>query len=229
MTPATCYDGGSLSVLLMKTLLRRIVRERGFAWYGFCQFFTLVFFLVLYRTRVFGREHVPAEGGCLLASTHQSFFDPVLVGLLLGRQIRQLARESLFRNPVFGRLIRSLGAIPIERGRNDRQALSQGIEALRRGHLLLVFPEGTRTRDGTIGPLKPGIFLMARRAGVPIVPVAVVGAYEAWPRNRALPSLLKGLRVGFGPPLDPARGRDLHHKVKAVMEETRKRLLEVRI
>jgi 1-acyl-sn-glycerol-3-phosphate acyltransferase len=213
----------------MKSLLERLFRERGFLWYGFSQFLTIVFFSLFYRYRVFGRENVPREGGALLASTHQSFFDPVLVGLFLPRQIRQLARRSLFRNPVFARLIRSLGAIPIDRGRSDRRALAQGIETLEEGHLLLVFPEGTRTPDGNIGKLKTGIFLMARRAQVPVVPVAIEGAFSAWPRWRRLPALFGGIRVAFGSPIEAGTGREMPKHVKEAMGRLKARLEKVKI
>ncbi len=201
----------------MKTLLGRLFGEKGFAWYGFCQFLTIVFFVVFFRYRAFGRENVPSRGGALLASNHQSFFDPVLIGLLLNRRINQLARSTLFRNPVFARLIRSLGSIPIERGKGDKEALGKGIEVLRSGGLLVVFPEGTRTSDGEIGDLMPGIFLMARRAGAPIIPVVIEGAFRAWPRHRKLFSAFRGIKVAFGRPLVPGKGLEVRDAVKESM------------
>ncbi|MHC5081790.1 MAG: lysophospholipid acyltransferase family protein [Planctomycetota bacterium] len=111
----------------MKGILERWIREKGFWWYGFCQFLSIVFFLLFFRYRVFGREHVPSKGPVLIASNHQSFFDPVLVGLGLGRQIHIMAREGLFRIPGFAALIRSLNAFPLKRGAFDR---SRGVSSL---------------------------------------------------------------------------------------------------
>ena len=185
----------------MKGILERLVRERGFWWYGICQFLSVVFFGGLFRYRAFGRGHVPSEGGVVLASNHQSYFDPVLVGLSLGRQIHIMAREGLFSVPGFSALIRSLNAFPVRRGAFDREALRQALKLLGEGKVLVVFPEGTRTRDGRLLKPKAGIGLMARKAGVPVVPVLIRGAFEAWPANRALFRAFVPIRVDFGPPV----------------------------
>lgn len=190
----------------VKGLVQRLVREKRFWWYGFCQFLSIVFFVVLFRYRVFGRDRVPAEGGVLVVSNHQSFFDPVLVGLGLGRQIHIMAREGLFRVPGFSTLIRSLNAFPVKRGAFDREAIRRALDVLERGDLLLVFPEGTRTRDGSLLVPKPGIGLLARRAGVKVVPAVIRGAFEAWPSHRLLFRAFVPLAVAFGEPVESDRG-----------------------
>jgi 1-acyl-sn-glycerol-3-phosphate acyltransferase len=214
----------------VKGILARLVGEKGFGWYGFCQSLTIAFFLVFYRYRVHGRENVPARGAVLIASNHQSFFDPVLVGLGLSRQITIMARESLFRVPGFAALIRSLNAFPVKRGGFDREAIRRAVEVLDEGRLLLLFPEGRRTRDGRLGPPKPGIALLARKANVPVVPAVIHGAYEAWPPHRALFRLFVPIRVAFGAPLRADRlGRGGLEKevaeswasLKTVLEGTR--------
>ena len=135
--------------------------------------------------------HVPdlrrMAGGMLIASNHESFFDPVLVGMGLPEPIFYLARRSLFRIPVFGQVIRVVGARPVSRGAVDGQALRLMLKLLRGGQRLLMFPEGTRSRDGSLGPFKKGVAAVAVRCGVPVLPVAVAGAREAWPRTSVLP------------------------------------------
>jgi 1-acyl-sn-glycerol-3-phosphate acyltransferase len=154
----------------------------------------------LFRVRVFGRENVPRRGGALIASSHQSYLDPALVAVGLKRPVSFMARSDLFGAPLFGALIRSLGAFPVERGGADVGAFREAVRRLQHGSLLLVFPEGTRTPDGSIRPLKEGLPALAVRAGVPIVPAVIDGAFELWPRSRALFTLGR-VWVAFGRPL----------------------------
>jgi 1-acyl-sn-glycerol-3-phosphate acyltransferase len=175
-------------------------------WYGICQFISIVFFLLFYRYRAFGRGNVPVRGAVLVASNHQSFFDPVLIGLSLPRPISIMAREGLFRVPGFATLIRSLNAFPVKRGAFNREAIRRAMEVLGGEKLLLLFPEGTRTRDGRLMPPKPGIALLARKADVPVVPAVIHGAYRAWPSHRALFRLFVPIRVAFGEPLRVGKG-----------------------
>ena len=154
----------------------------------------------VFQIRIDGIGNVPREGGVILACNHQSFLDPVLVGMRLPREIHFMARRSLFRNPVFGALIVALNAFPIQRDSRDVKGVKETIARLRAGNALLIFPEGTRTRDGNIAPVKAGIGMIAKRAAVPIVPVLIEGAYKVWPRNRILPG--PGcVNVSFGPAL----------------------------
>jgi 1-acyl-sn-glycerol-3-phosphate acyltransferase len=140
------------------------------------------------RLRITGAEKVPASGAAILASNHQSFLDPVVVGCGLTRHCHYLARESLFKVPLLRSVILRLNAMPVARESvAPKQALEVCLKALESGRLLVFFPEGTRTRDGELGPLKRGIALMARRSGVPVVPVWIEGSFQAWPRHRRLP------------------------------------------
>lgn len=152
-----------------------------------------------WHLRVTGREHIPTTGGCLLASNHQSYLDPALVATTLDREVHFMARQSLFRIPGFGSLITAMNSFAVERGSGDVGAVKMAISRLQAGNVLLMFPEGTRTRDGELGRVKPGIAMIARRAGVPIVPVLVQGAYRLWPRQQLLPAI-GAITVSFGPP-----------------------------
>lgn len=157
----------------------------------------------LYGLRVVGREHWPAEGGALICANHQSMFDPPLVGLTCPRRLYYLARKTLFDVPILSPLIRFFDAIPIDRDGMGLAGLKETLRRVRAGEMVLLFPEGTRTRDGEVGPLKPGLLLVVRRSGVPLVPVGIDGAYQAWPRTQRLPRLGR-IAVVIRPPIPAA-------------------------
>lgn len=157
-----------------------------------------------YRYRAWGTHHIPRTGPVLFLSNHQSFLDPILVGLgAHRRQFYALARSTLLRPKIFGWLIRSLNAIPVERGASDVGALRQCIDVLQRGHALLLFPEGRRTEDGSVGAFQNGTLLIIKRAMPQVVPVAIEGAFQAWPRTRALPKATGRVGAMFGQPIAP--------------------------
>ena len=155
----------------------------------------------LFDLKVYGIEHVPTEGGVLLLSNHQSNLDPVMIGVQLRRPVSFLAKSELFEPWGFRWLIRQLNAFPVRQGAGDVSAVKETINKLKAGHLLTVFPEGTRTPDGNILPLQNGFALVVRRAGVPIVPVAIDGTFQSWPRDAWLPHP-HPIRVKFGPAMD---------------------------
>jgi len=157
---------------------------------------------IVLRVRGYGQGRVPARGGVLLLSNHQSFVDPVLITATLGRKLSFMAREPLFRVPLFGALIRSLGAFPVRPDRPDKGALRYAIGLLEKGGALLMFPEGTRTWDGELMLMKGGFRVLVRRARIPVLPVAIDGAFRAWPRTRRLPRPAR-VRVAFGRPIGP--------------------------
>jgi 1-acyl-sn-glycerol-3-phosphate acyltransferase len=171
-------------------------------WWHFLHFLCYLWVGSAYRYRAWGFRKVPREGPVLLVSNHQSFLDPILVGLSVHhRQFYALARSSLFRHAAFAWLIRSINAIPVERGTADMTAMRRCIEVLRQGHALLIFPEGTRTPDGTTKEFATGTMLIVRRAEPLVVPVAVEGSYDAWPKERKLPRASGKVGVMFGDPI----------------------------
>ena len=153
-----------------------------------------------WKFRVFGLENLPRTGGVLLASKHQSVLDPVLVAMVLPREMHFMARRTLFRNPVFRAIIAGYNAFAIERDTADVKGVNSAIARLEAGNILLVFPEGTRTGNGSIAPMK-SVGVIAERAAVPIVPVLIQGAYEVWPKGRLIPHLGM-ISLVFGKPLD---------------------------
>ena len=143
---------------------------------------------------------MPPEGPVLVCSNHQSHLDPVLVGLVFGRRLNFVARKSLFKFPPFRWLIQFLDAIPIDRGGMGLEGIKESIRRLRRGEAVLIFPEGTRTSDGEVADLKPGFCALARRTKATLLPVAIDGAYQAWPKNGWLIRLCR-IQVGVGEPI----------------------------
>jgi 1-acyl-sn-glycerol-3-phosphate acyltransferase len=160
------------------------------------QFIALCFF----GLRVRGRELWPRAGGGLVCANHQSNFDPPLVGLTCGRHMNYLARDTLFRIPLLKQLITFLDAIPINREGLGLGGIKETLRRLKAGELVLIFPEGTRTHDGGVAQLKPGFISLARRSRVPLIPVGIDGAFQAWPRTSRFPRLSR-LAVVIGEPI----------------------------
>lgn len=154
-----------------------------------------------------GMEHVPRGGALMIVANHSSFLDPPIVGAVAPRQLAFLAKEELFRIPLFGRLIHALNARPLRRAGADPRALRTALRVLEEGRALLVFPEGTRGDEGTLRTPKAGAGMLAVLSGVPVVPVYIEGSGRVWPRGRTLPRPGKVI-VRFGPPLRFERGGD---------------------
>lgn len=140
-----------------------------------------------FRRRIVGRSTVPREGGLLIVSNHVSYLDPALIACSTARPCHFFARASLFRFPVFGALLRRLQAIPVERGGGQRAALQRSVEILQTGNALVLFPEGTRSSDGSLGEFESGVGLLATKANVPILTVYLEGAHRALPRGAHIP------------------------------------------
>lgn len=134
--------------------------------------------LFVFRVKRVGIENIPKNGGVIVAYNHKSYWDPVIAGATCPRKLRFMAKEELFKNPLFGRLIKALGAFPISRGRGDIGAVKGSLKILKEGNTMLIFPEGHRSKDGQIGSAKPGVAAIAHRARVPVVPACISGDYK---------------------------------------------------
>jgi len=161
-------------------------KEIRVVWYWICHWFCRLFCILFFRLRAYGTENVPAKGGFILVSNHQSYLDPVLCGVALKRQLCFLARETLFGNWFFRWLTFSLNAIPLRPGEADLTAVKKVISKLKEGKGVCLFPEGTRTTDGKIATFKGGFSLLCRRGQAPVVPVVIDGAFECWPRHKKI-------------------------------------------
>jgi 1-acyl-sn-glycerol-3-phosphate acyltransferase len=173
--------------------------ERNAYWRFFQFIMQSVFcFWMGYRAR--GLEHLP-EGGALLLINHQSFLDPLLVGLPFERPVSYLARDNLFHVPVVGHILQNTYVIPINRKAASTASIREAIRRIDHGFYVGIFPEGTRSRDGRVGELKPGFLSLIRRTDVPVIPVGVAGAFEAFPKGTPFP-LPGRVRVVIGKPFD---------------------------
>jgi 1-acyl-sn-glycerol-3-phosphate acyltransferase len=147
-------------------------------------------------------EPLPERGGLIMLSSHQSHLDPLLLGLACDRRLSSLARSSLYTFKPFGFIITALDAVPIDRNASAVAAMKTVIKRLEDGAAVIIFPEGTRTATGRLGEIKSGFALIAKKAKVPIVPVAIVGAWECWPKTRLLPRPGR-IRLEFGRVIRP--------------------------
>jgi 1-acyl-sn-glycerol-3-phosphate acyltransferase len=140
-----------------------------------------------FRLRLYGVEHIPREGAVIIVPNHQTYADPALVTIPVRRPIYYMAWSRLFEIPLFGALIRILRAFPVQIESSDPKATRDAVRLLQDGHAVMIFPEGERSGDGTVGRFKPGAFRLATTLNVPILPVTIAGAHESWPRGRMLP------------------------------------------
>jgi len=165
-------------------------------------FYTLAKWLakLLFNFRVVGAENIPDEGSLILASNHQSYFDPPLVGICCRRGVYYLARKTLLNWPFFGPLFPAMNVIPVDRDGNDMAALKVVIRKIREGEGVVLFPEGTRSQTGELQPAKPGIGLVISKTRAPVVPVRIFGSYEAFPKGAKTPRL-HPITVVIGKPI----------------------------
>jgi 1-acyl-sn-glycerol-3-phosphate acyltransferase len=165
--------------------------------YHILHFFFNIFYFLFFRLKVTGLENIPKKGALIIAGNHVSLLDPPTIGTACRpRRIFFMAKPELFANPVFSFLIRQLGAFPVNRGAPDRVALKKTLELLQSGQAVGIFPEGTRSQDGTLGQAESGVIALAERSGAMIIPAAVMGTQKVcW--KTPLPKI----RVAFGLPL----------------------------
>lgn len=134
--------------------------------------------LFIFRLRKRGTENIPKEGGVIMAYNHRSYWDPVVAALTSKRRLKFMAKSELFKNPVFGALIKSLGAFPVNRDKNGIGAIKAAMKILRGGEAMLIFPEGGRIKGGRKAKAKPGVAFIAQMAKVPIIPVNISGEFR---------------------------------------------------
>ncbi len=167
--------------------------------------YRIVHFIARCAWRLFGSwevidyQKVPATGGAIAVGNHVSYVDPPLIGAAIQRECRFMARHDLWQNRILRWLLPRVGAFPIERGKPDRTALKFALDSIAQGLILAMFPEGTRSQDGRLQPAEPGIALIVRRSGVPVIPVAVIGTDKMMPRGGGMHRAK--LKVVFGDPI----------------------------
>jgi len=190
--------------------------------------YLLVFpvFRVLFRGQTTGNDHVPLEGAVVVVANHGSHLDPPLLGHALGRPVAFMAKAELFRVPLLGPIIRACGAYPVERGAGDREAIRTATDRLLQGWATGVFLDGTRQADGRVNRPQPGAALLAARAGVPLLPVAIINSHRALGAGGHGPRLVP-IHIRIGTPIPPPASRrrpDLEAVTRAAQEQINRML-----
>ena len=160
--------------------LHKRARETGVSWliYGFVRVTFQAFFWIYFRMSRIGREHIPARGPVIVAANHRSFLDPFVIATMARRPMYYVAKKEVFSNRLLGWVLNALGAFPVDRGAGDQDMIDTAKAILARGDIVLIFPEGTRTRPGSLGRPKRGVGRLALETGAPVVPVAVIGTED---------------------------------------------------
>ena len=177
-----------------------------------------IIFLGMYRLHVEGREHIPSEGAVIIAPNHKSYFDPPLVGVAIKKRVvHYMAKEELFKNPLFGWILKQFGTFPVKRGSVDRTAIRRAVKELKEGNALGIFPEGTRIKKNGLGRFHSGMASLALMTGTPIIPVAVVGSADM-PRKKG------PLAVLIGSPINVEKQKADNEAVEILNEIVKKEI-----
>ena len=190
-------------------------------WYHFSKLALQAAESLVFNPQYTGVANIPPTGAVLMVSNHQSHLDPPLVGAGCPRMMNYVARDTLFRFKPFGWLIRAYNAIPIDRDGTALSGIKETLKRLKRGEMVLVFPEGTRTRNGDVGRFRPGFSTLAIRSGAVILPVAIEGAYAAWPRENHLPHPGR-VHIHFGEPIPTEEAKK--YEERALVTEVERRV-----
>ncbi len=190
--------------------------------------FHLIFFIiakVFFRVKVIGHSNIPKKGGVIIASNHVSYLDPPFVGCVISRRVNYMARDDLFRNPVFAWILRKWKSFPVKRGTGDRGAIKEAVRRLKKGEPMLLFPEGTRSRDGRLREGKAGVGIIVALSGAKVVPAYIKGSEEVLPRDSKRLRFKKVI-VSFGKPIDFTGMIEENRGNKYLYSDISKRIME---
>jgi 1-acyl-sn-glycerol-3-phosphate acyltransferase len=166
----------------------------------FGRFLSYLFFKILFRCKVEGQENIPKTGGAIIAPNHISWFDPPLAGSSMKRPLNFMAKQELFELPIFGAIIKRTNAFPVKRGSQDLTAMRHVFSLLKDGRLLLMFPEGTRSKDGQLGKARAGAGMVACNAQVPLIPTRIINTNKI--------KRFKQVKIIFGKAIYPPKDFD---------------------
>lgn len=175
-------------------------------------------FAIIARVEVRGRENIPATGPVIIASNHLSWFDVPLIPAHMKRRVVTMAKEELFYSKA-GWIVRFMGAFPVKRGEGDRQAIRSADTALKEGDVLMIFPEGTRSKTHTLAKGHSGLGMIALRSGAPVVPVAITGTEKLFKKFRPRVTLTFGPPLTFKPESRKITREDIEHATNETMEK----------
>ena len=180
--------------------------------YKFCKAIAKLFLKILYRIKVVGDISLPEDSGYIICSNHINAIDPVLIGCFMKRQMSFMGKKELFKIPILSWIFRKLGGFPVDRGKGDVVAVKTAIEILQSKNVMVMFPEGTRSKTGKLGEFKKGATLIAFRANVPILPVKIEGNYK----------LFSKMTLKIGKPLYVTR-----ENKSVIMEELKEKIKDM--
>jgi 1-acyl-sn-glycerol-3-phosphate acyltransferase len=149
-----------------------------------------------FQFKVYGQENLIEEGPAILASNHQSYFDPPCIGMACRKEVYYLARRTLLERPVVGPILKRLNTVPVDRDRGDVSSIKTIIRLLRSGRRVIIFPEGTRSSDGKLQPARAGLGMIIAKTLAPVVPIRVFGTFEALPRTGGIKAYPISIVVG---------------------------------
>ncbi len=168
--------------------------------YKIILFLTYWFFKILHRHKIYGAESF-YSGAAILVANHVSFYDPPLLSISTPYEVHFLARKTLFDVPIFSTLIRRLNAHPISGKPQDIGVFKTVVRLMKQGKKIIMFPEGTRSLDGSLQPFKPGISVFISRTGAAVIPAYLYGTFHIWPSGKKVPSLFGKTACVFGKPI----------------------------
>jgi len=168
--------------------------------YRICLFIAWTYFKLFFRLKIYGHVHY-VRGKGIIAPNHASYLDPPVVSVSWPDEVQFLAKEALFKSFLFGHLIRALNSHPVRGTASDIAVFKLIHKLLEEGKKVIVFPEGGRTQNGNLQPIKHGISLLAAKSGAPVIPTYIEGAFAAWPPGRKFPKICGKLTVVFGSPI----------------------------
>jgi 1-acyl-sn-glycerol-3-phosphate acyltransferases len=154
-------------------------------------------FTTIGRCHVEGRENIPKEGGVIIAPNHISIWDPPVTGAMMKRPMKSMAKQELFDIPIFGFFMKRVNSFPVKRGVHDMSAMRNAFYLLENGNALLMFPEGTRSKDGKPGKARAGVGMVACNAQVPVIPVKIENTDKFFK--------LKKVKIKYGKPIMPPK------------------------
>lgn len=155
--------------------------------------------------KVVGRGNIPKKGPFILVSNHMSYLDPPLLGAAVYRSLNYMARDNLFKRPYSGRVMRNVHAFPVKRGKGDLSAMREALRILGAGKPLVIFPEGTRSKDKNLKSVKRGVGFIVSKAKVPVIPAYIEGTFDALPRG-IMTLRRHPVRVYIGKEIDFTKG-----------------------
>jgi len=189
--------------------------------YKVIRFIGYVLTLLFWPIKTKGENNLIKESSLILAANHVSYLDPIVLGVAVRRQIHFIAKKEVFNIPILGFIIRSLGAIPVDRKKANPVSIKKSFLVLKKGNILGIFPEGARSMNGELLEFNIGLIKIALKTKSPIIPVGINGTFSIYPPKAKFPSFFKreNIYINFGEPiyLDNTRAKDIKYQKESLL------------